>query len=129
MCKIVQKSIEWDEMHNELFMEEAKVDEEKSDISNSIHAEEEETEIDPPMNFGDCEFILAFGEEKADRDLNLAQRLAKKLTNMIRIRKGLSRRTAATYTTRHARTKWRASPCNRRWCGRLDENIWLTWSR
>ena len=91
VCNIVQKSIEWDDTHNELFMEEEKIDEEKSNVSNSIPAEEEETEMNPPMNFDNCEFILAFGEEESDRvDLNLAQRLAKKLANMVRIRKGLT---------------------------------------
>ena len=48
VCNIVQKSIEWDDTHNELFMEEEKVDEVKSEVSNSIPAEEEETEMNPP---------------------------------------------------------------------------------
>ena len=50
-----------------------------------MHAEEEEK---PPP-----EFLLAFGDAvdaEADADLSLAQRLSKKIMNMVRIRKGLT---------------------------------------
>ena len=50
VCNIAQQSIESDEQetykHNELFMEEEKVDEVKSEVSNSNHVEEEE--MTPP---------------------------------------------------------------------------------
>ena len=45
------------------------------------------------MTFGSSEFLLAFGEttpKTDDADLSLAQKLSKKLMNMVRIRKGLT---------------------------------------
>ena len=42
------------------------------------------------MNFDRCEFLLVFGDEQPDADLNLAQRIARKIANMVRIRKGLT---------------------------------------
>ena len=57
------------------------------------HVEEEE--IDPPMNFLD-QYILSFGDEQKqedeseDRPLSLAERLRKKISSMVKIRKGLT---------------------------------------
>ena len=82
---IVQDRIEQDDAHKQLFMEE-EIGEDEGDVP-SIHAEEEEKS---PMNF---EFLLAFGdgvEVENDTDLSLAQKLGKKIMNMVRIRKGLT---------------------------------------
>ena len=81
----VQDRIEQDDAHRELFTEE-EIGEDEGDVP-AIHAEEEEK---PPMNF---ESLMAFAdgvEVEADADLSLAQKLSKKIMNMVRIRKGLT---------------------------------------
>ena len=87
---LMQEIISKEENDMFIFMEE--VDEDVTD-----HVEEEENR--PPMNLSDESYelwdqlILSFGNEQKeseDEPLSLAERLRKKLSNMTKIRKGLT---------------------------------------